>query len=182
MFHENKILICSCLKRKTDASKTAKTAVNFEEQDKQGTFHMIFTTSEGSRFLAWKCWKKAWMQANIFCGIFSEIVNFLVGFVLYWLRWIRSLYVIFVHYNKRRKPAKVFFLSHPSVIASYSVVISILLLFLLPSKELPLRIKYNKQESSTKLFSQFNPTPVRSGVLRMFSKRCHYFVRLPPFS
>ena len=117
---------------------------------------MIFTTLEGSRFLARKCWKKAWMQTNIFCGIFSKIFNFLVGILLYWLRW-----------------------THPSFIVSYSVVISILLLYLLPSKELPVRIKINKQESSSKLFSQFSPTPVRSVVLRMFSKRFYVCVILP---
>ena len=75
-----------------------------------------------------------------------------------------------------------FFLSHRSVTVSYSVFISILLLFLLPSNELPVRIKMNKQESSSKLFSQFSPTPVRSVVLLMFSKRCHYFARLTPLS
>ena len=88
-------------------------------------------------------------------------------------------FVSFVHYNKTRKPEKVFFLSHPSVTVSYSVI-SILLLFLLPSKELPVRIKMNKQESSSKLFSQFSPAPVRSVILLMFSKRCHYFARLLP--
>ena len=64
-----------------------------------------------------------------------------------------------------------FFLSHRSVTVSYSVFISILLLFLLPSKELPVRIKMNKQESSSKLFSQFSPTPVGSVILLMFSQK-----------
>ena len=103
----------------------------------------------------------------------------MVGFLLYWLRWIRSLYVFYIHYNKSRKPAKVFLLSHPIFIVSYSVVISILLLFLLPSKELPVRIEINKQKSSSRLFSQFSPTPVRSVVLRMFSKRFYGCVILP---
>ena len=103
----------------------------------------------------------------------------MVGFLLYWLRWIRSLYVFYILYNKSRKPAKVFLLSHPIFIVSYSVVISILLLFLLPSKELPVRIEINKQKSSSRLFSQFSPTPVRSVVLRMFSKRFYGCVILP---
>ena len=55
LFSESKILIFFSLKSKTDVSKTAKTVANFEEQDKQGTFHMIFTTQKGSRFFAWNC-------------------------------------------------------------------------------------------------------------------------------
>ena len=38
----------------------------------------------------------------------------------------------------------------------------------------------NKQESSSKLFSQFSPAPVRSVVPLTFSKRCLYFARLLP--
>ena len=175
MFWESKILIYSCLKRKTDVSKTAKTVVNFEEQDKQGTFHLIFTTQKGSRFFAWNCWKKHECKQIYFVVYFLKLLNFWLDFCFIDY----GEFVSFVHYSKTRKPEKVFFLSHPSVTVSYSVT-SILLLFLLPSKELPVRIKMNKQKSSSKLFSQFSPTPVRSLVLLMFSKWCHYFARLLP--
>ena len=178
MFWESKILIYSCLKRKTDVSKTEETAVNFEEQDKQVTFHMIFTTQKRSRFFAWNCWKKHECKQIYFVVYFLKLLIFWLDFCFIDY----GEFVIFFHYNKSRKPEKMFFLSHLSVTVSYSVAISILLLFLLPNKELPVRIKMNKQESSSKLFSQFSPTPVRSVVLLMFSKRCHYFARLTPLS
>ena len=139
---------------------------------------MIFTTQKRSRFFAWNCWK------NHECKQIYFVVYFL-KLLIFWLDFCFIDYgefVIFVHCNKSRKPEKVFFLSHRSVTVSYSVFISILLLFLLPSNELPVRIKMNKQESSSKLFSQFSPTPVRSVILLMFSKRCHYFARLTPLS
>ena len=136
---------------------------------------MIFTTQKGSRFFAWNCWKRHECKQIYFVVYFLKLLFFWLDFCFIDY----GEFVSFVHYSKTRKPEKVFFLSHPSVTVSYSVT-SILLLFLLPSKELPVRIKMNKQKSSSKLFSQFSPTPFRSLVLLMFSKWCHYFARLLP--
>ena len=124
MFWESKILIYSCLKRKTDVSKTAKTVVNFEEQDKQGTFHMIFTTQKGSRFFAWNCWKKHECKQIYFVVYFLKLLIFWLDFCFIDY----GEFVIFVHCNKSRKPEKVFFCSF-YLIAVLQYLIRFLFLF-----------------------------------------------------
>ena len=105
MFWESKILIYSSLKSKTDVSKTAKTVVNFEEQDKQDTFHMMFTIQKGSRFVAWNCWKKHECKQIYFVVYFLKLLIFWLDFCFI----DDGEFVSFVHYNKSRKPEKVFF-------------------------------------------------------------------------
>ena len=81
-------------------------------------------------------------------------LNFLIRFILYWLRWIHSLHITFAHYNKSWKSAKVSHLSNPNFIVSYEAVSSILL----PRKKLPLRIEI--QGSNNNLSSQCSLTVV----------------------
>ena len=57
---------------------------------------VYFTTSEESRFLAWKYLKKHECKHICFPLYFPNMFS---G-IIYWLRWIRSMCVVFVHYNK----------------------------------------------------------------------------------
>ena len=141
-----------CLKRKTE--KLFETLRN-------KIIRVYFTTSEESRFLAWKYLKKHECKHICFPLYFPNMFS---G-IIYWLRWIRSMCVVFVHYNKIKNQQRCSFYLIPVL----QYLIGLLFPLYCQAKNGLFRLKLINK----KVAISFCPTFVQSLVLHVFSRKFH---------
>ena len=128
---------------------------------------VYFTTSEESRFLAWKYLKKHECKHICFPLYFPNMFS---G-IIYWLRWIRSMCVVFVHYNKIKNQQRCSFYLIPVL----QYLIGLLFPLYCQAKNGLFRLKLINK----KVAISFCPTFVQSLVLHVFSRKFHQVARLP---
>ena len=137
--------------------KNGKTILNLEEQDNQGVFHHF----RGIQIFSLEIFKKAWSKHICFPLYFPNMFS---G-IIYWLRWIRSMCVVFVHYNKIKNQQRCSFYLIPVL----QYLIGLLFPLYCQAKNGLFRLKLINK----KVAISFCPTFVQSLVLHVFSRKFH---------